>query len=233
MDVIDLSALETPEENYRDYLARLCDRLGLDYAAYAGSNSLEHTIHGVVTYPDEWQRRYVAEGLQNIDPTLQAAARSIAPVDWSRLRGGEAFDVLFSKAGDHGIGWQGLTIPIRGPYGDVGMFSVTRDVNDTEWGRLKRRILPELQAAAVHLHDSIMTSGTLAKALNRPRLSARETEILQWTAAGKSQQDVADILGISHRTVEVHLRSAREKLGALSSAQAVGRAIGLGLIYPF
>ncbi|PKP61675.1 MAG: LuxR family transcriptional regulator, partial [Alphaproteobacteria bacterium HGW-Alphaproteobacteria-8] len=48
----------------------------------------------------------------------------------------------------------------------------------------------------------------------------------------KSQQDIADILAISHRTVEVHLRSARHKLYALTTAQAVGRAISLGLIYP-
>jgi DNA-binding CsgD family transcriptional regulator len=63
-------------------------------------------------------------------------------------------------------------------------------------------------------------------------LSNREREALQWIAAGKSQQDVGDILGISGRTVEVHLRSAREKLGALTTVQAVGRAIAFGLIYP-
>jgi DNA-binding CsgD family transcriptional regulator len=38
-------------------------------------------------------------------------------------------------------------------------------------------------------------------------------------------------LSISARTVEVHLRSAREKLGALTTSQAVGRAIRLGLIH--
>ena len=63
-------------------------------------------------------------------------------------------------------------------------------------------------------------------------MSMREREILQWTAEGKSQQDIADILTISHRTVEVHLRSARHKLYALTTAQAVGRAISMGLIYP-
>jgi DNA-binding CsgD family transcriptional regulator len=56
--------------------------------------------------------------------------------------------------------------------------------------------------------------------------------VLQWVAAGKSQQDVGDILNISSRTVEVHLRSAREKLGALTTVQAVGRAIGFGMIQP-
>ena len=57
-------------------------------------------------------------------------------------------------------------------------------------------------------------------------------EVLQWLAAGKSQQDVADILNISTRTVEVHVRSSREKLVALTTSQAVGRAIGMNLIFP-
>ncbi|WP_366944699.1 LuxR C-terminal-related transcriptional regulator [Planktotalea sp.] len=44
--------------------------------------------------------------------------------------------------------------------------------------------------------------------------------------------DIGVILTISSRTVEVHLRSARSKLSALSTPQAVGRAIGMGFIQP-
>ncbi len=112
------------------------------------------------------------------------------------------------------------------------MFSVTRDCSDREWAMLKPTIMRDLQIAAVHLHDSVMQSDQLIRALRFPALSGREREILQWVAAGKSQIDVADILMISHRTVEVHLRSAREKLRALTTAQAVGRAVSLGLIQP-
>jgi DNA-binding CsgD family transcriptional regulator len=72
----------------------------------------------------------------------------------------------------------------------------------------------------------------LVSALGYSALSTREKEVLQWTAAGKLQQEIGDILSISHRTVEIHLRSAREKLGALTTVQAVGRAIGMGLIHP-
>ena len=86
--------------------------------------------------------------------------------------------------------------------------------------------------AAVNLHDNVLNSDVLPTALARPSLSEREREILQWVAHGKSQQDIGDILTISHRTVEVHIRSGREKLGALTTAQAVGRGIRLGLIQP-
>jgi len=93
-------------------------------------------------------------------------------------------------------------------------------------------VLSDLQGAAVSLHDTVMQSDTLGRALHRPHLSEREREVLQWTAAGKSQLDIGDILSISTRTVEVHLRSARSKLSALTTAQAVGRAIAMGFIDP-
>lgn len=47
-------------------------------------------------------------------------------------------------------------------------------------------------------------------------------------ALGKQQAEVAAILMISERTVENHLRAARRRLGAASTAQAVARALRLG-----
>jgi DNA-binding CsgD family transcriptional regulator len=113
------------------------------------------------------------------------------------------------------------------------MLSVTRDCPVQEWDGLIRESVGELQSVSVHIHDAAMRSDALSHILRRPQLSSRETEILQWIAAGKSQQDVAEILGIAQRTVEVHLSSGREKLGALNTPQAVARAVALGIIYPF
>ncbi|RBI87762.1 LuxR family transcriptional regulator [Rhodosalinus halophilus] len=232
MDLIDLGQLPPGERPFDSFLAQLCQRLGFDYAAYAGTNPVQGTIHGYVTYPEGWKKHYAERGFQNIDPTLTTAGRSIAPVDWRRLERDRRFDQVFRDASDFGIVDRGLTVPVRGPYGEIGMLSVTRDCPVREWDMLTRRVISDLQSAAVHLHDTVMGSDVLSRALRHPALSTREIEILQWTAAGKSQQDIGDILGISYRTVEVHLRSARSKLFALTTPQAVGRAIGLGLITP-
>ncbi len=232
MSVIDLSKLPFPENDLGDFLDSVCDTHELDYAAYAGTNPIAQTVHGFVNYPEEWRTRYTEQKFENKDPTLLLAKRSIAPVDWHRLRHEASFKTVFSAAHDFGISEHGLTIPVRGPYGDVGLFSVTRNCSDREWALLKSKIMGELQQAAVHLHDHVIQSEALTSILAQPTLSAREIEILQWVAAGKSQQDVADILAISHRTIEVHLRSSREKLGALTTAQAIGRAISRGLVYP-
>lgn len=231
-ELIDLGSDSRHADSFVTFLDQICARFELDHAAYAGTNPISGAVHGYVNYPDAWKRHYTENALHRVDPTLLVASRSIAPVDWHRLERTPGFERTFREAHDFGITARGLTIPVRGPYGDIGMLSVTRDCSEAEWAKLAAQILPDLQSVAVHVHDTVMRSDVLSRALRYPALSTREREILQWIAAGKSQQDVGDILGISHRTVEVHLRSGREKLYALTTPQAVGRAIMLGLIYP-
>lgn len=231
MALIDLTEFDG-EEDFADYLDRLGDALGFDHASYATTSIVTGDIHGFTSYPEEWEEHYAKKAMQRFDPTLQAAMMSVAPVDWQRLAKDDDFNRVFFDAHDFGITDKGLSIPIRGPYGDFGLFSVTRDCSKDEWRKFLPTVIGDLQMAAVNLHDNVLNSEVLPKALTRPSLSAREQEILQWVAHGKSQQDIGDILSISHRTVEVHIRSGREKLGALTTAQAVGRAIRLGLIQP-
>jgi DNA-binding NarL/FixJ family response regulator len=45
------------------------------------------------------------------------------------------------------------------------------------------------------------------------RLTQRESEVLHWVIQGKTNRDIADILGMSPRTVNKHLEHVFEKLG--------------------
>lgn len=232
MDLIDLGAPQRKQNDFTSHLSSLCDALEFDFASYCAINTLSNSVQGFATFADSWKEHYAQNRMQTIDPTIGLASRSIAPVDWERFRSHEGFHSVFDDAGAFGISDRGLTVPIRGPYGECGLLSVTRDCKDREWDLLKRKVMPTLQTAAVAMHDGVMRSDALAVSLRRPTLSEREREVLQWIAAGKTQMDVGDILSISGRTVEVHLRSARSKLCALTTAQAVGRGISMGLIHP-
>ena len=55
-------------------------------------------------------------------------------------------------------------------------------------------------------------------------LTAREHEVLQWLCGGKTDRDIAEILGISPRTVHKHLQRIYEKLGVETRTAAVARA---------
>ena len=61
-------------------------------------------------------------------------------------------------------------------------------------------------------------------------LTAREREVLQLLAEGKSMKEAAAILHISAKTVEFHKYRVMELLGAKTSAELVRHAIRQGLI---
>jgi DNA-binding CsgD family transcriptional regulator len=59
-----------------------------------------------------------------------------------------------------------------------------------------------------------------------PGLSRRESEVLSWVARGKTNSEVAAILGISRRTVDTFLSRTYQKLGVETRLAAVMRMIG-------
>jgi DNA-binding NarL/FixJ family response regulator len=69
-----------------------------------------------------------------------------------------------------------------------------------------------------------------AQAAASLRLSARERQILQLTAEGKSRKEVAHTLGISEKTVAFHKNNLTRKLGLRSTAQLTRYALEEGLI---
>lgn len=79
----------------------------------------------------------------------------------------------------------------------------------------------EIEVACHVLHLKIMSMPHTGA---RPQLSPRQVEVLEWVADGKTNQDIATIMGLSLATVEKHLRLAREKLDVETTAQAVMKA---------
>lgn len=63
-------------------------------------------------------------------------------------------------------------------------------------------------------------------------LTARQREVLQLLAEGKSAKEIGAILGISPRTVETHKYKIMDDLGAQTAAELIQHAIKHGLIAP-
>jgi DNA-binding response OmpR family regulator len=66
----------------------------------------------------------------------------------------------------------------------------------------------------------------------RTDLVQRELETLTWAARGKTSAEIAEILGLSKRTVDFHIERARGKLGVATRVQAVMKATSGQLINP-
>jgi DNA-binding response OmpR family regulator len=59
----------------------------------------------------------------------------------------------------------------------------------------------------------------------RLQLTPRESEVLMWVARGKANRDIAEILGLSPRTVNKHLEQIYAKLGVENRASAAALAV--------
>jgi DNA-binding CsgD family transcriptional regulator len=58
-------------------------------------------------------------------------------------------------------------------------------------------------------------------------LTAREREVVGWVAAGKTDRDIAALLGCSHRTIQKHLERSYVKLGVETRTAAAMRMLGV------
>ena len=76
-----------------------------------------------------------------------------------------------------------------------------------------------LDETKVHLRQSL-------------ELTARQREVLQLLAEGKSAKEIGAILDISPRTVETHKYKMMDDLGVKTSAELVQQAVKQGLIAP-
>jgi FixJ family two-component response regulator len=83
-------------------------------------------------------------------------------------------------------------------------------------------LVARVRAAIEHHARQRRHDAGLADAQARFRqLTAREREVCQRIAAGKTSKEVARELGVSHRTVEIHRARVMEKMGTPTLAELV------------
>jgi DNA-binding NarL/FixJ family response regulator len=99
----------------------------------------------------------------------------------------------------------------------------------------------ELEKAIITIHEggkyfSAAVQNILADSLTRPEsndmgeITPREKEVLELVAKGNSTKQIADMLGISIRTVETHRVNMLKKLKVNNTAELIKKTIELKLI---
>ena len=94
----------------------------------------------------------------------------------------------------------------------------------TEWETyLLRFVVP-------HLHYAMCMTGDFWPPKVQHTLTTRETEVLKWVCQGKSNPEIASILGVSPWTIKIHVGSVLSKLNATNRGHAVAKALSQGLV---
>ena len=66
------------------------------------------------TYSTDWKRRYFVKQYVNTDPVIGFGRDAVVPFDWETLADDNpAARAFFDDAANHGVGRNGLSIPVR------------------------------------------------------------------------------------------------------------------------
>lgn len=161
------------------------------------------------------------------DPVALGALRSKRPfrwqkaMDWASRRGRKVID----QARDYGIK-DGYVFPVHSIDSVSGAVSLGGDKLD-----LSHTDIAELELVALATYarlERLLGPFPYQEIIN---LTAREAEIIQFVAAGKTNRDIAAILNIKPDTVNKTILRAANKLGTLNRAHTVATAIAKNMIF--
>lgn len=188
------------------------------------------TLHWLV-FPDGYPEYYFANEWQKIDPILTCALRARRPFLWNDAIDQSALSKpqtsLLDECRDIGV-HSGIAFPFHGPGNQLDILSISRRTHDAA-DPDSLSLLTSISALTWTRFLELTETDRFPRRENIA-LTERELEVLRWCKCGKSYSDIAEILSISKKTVEFHLRNAMNKLGANNKISAVVLAIHGGFI---
>lgn len=173
----------------------------------------------LTTWSESDLASYVEDGWAGRDPLLNYTKTPGAPLFWTPEQwAGTAHHVYADYLRSASIAC-GLTVPLvaaKGTFGAMTLLAAhsVADITETKQA-----------AAVIAMMTSARATGLGAKGPDLPAtrlrlLSAHQTQILGWIAAGKSNSEIAAILGQKRRTIDYHVAEILRKLGVGSRIQA-------------
>ena len=211
-------------------LRRLAVEAGVDFFAYGNSRPGLEAPYWDSTYPAAWMAHYFEHRYQFIDPVVLQAQASPLPFAWRfLLNRPEGMTPeqrhLFAEAAEYGIR-DGFTIPFHGADGCfAAMTFAFRSRAEMEH---LAEVQPRLKLLALYYHTAI--ERLLEVAYDQGELTALELQCLGFVAGGRSLWEISGLLRRPQSDVATSLRSARDKLGVQTTAQAVEQAVARGWI---
>jgi len=197
--------------------------LGFQFFALLHHVSLRAPSSGLVridNYPGGWVEELIARRFADDDPVHLASGRTNIGFAWSELAGLVPLSAhhrqILRRSRRFGLG-EGFTVPanVPGEPGGSCSFAVRRGLELP----LQRLMCAELIGA--HAFRAARRIHNYPAAGLHPHLSRREREVLHLLAAGKTDWEIARILGISPDTAHQYVKHARAAYDVVSRTQLV------------
>ena len=155
--------------------------------------------------------------------TRGAGVRRISDsIAFSRFREGALYDEYYRRIGiDHA-----MALPLYVDDRTLVSFVLNRSRRD--FSDRDRDVLALATTTLAGMYRGLRPPRCAAREPSRlaVTLTARERQVIEWLSAGKTDRDIAAIVGCSHRTVQKHLQRIYDKLGVETRTAAAVRWLG-------
>lgn len=183
------------------------------------------------TRPTQYVDRYVEKNYVFEDPAITELRYTTTPYSWGDIRKRRLLKKSEKAIMDEGREFgarDGFLVPIVTASGEVSIFCPCG---------LEPNLSPRARAAieiiGIYSHHALRRALRDKMREEAPRhqpLTRREREIMHWVAAGKTDDEIGEILNIGATTVATHIENAKHKLDAIRRTYAVVQALRLGEI---
>lgn len=211
--VRDVRELET-EEALASALADVSRDLGFRYFALTHHVDVRRSSAAIRihNYPDGWAEWFDDQALGTVDPVHRATNVTSVGFAWSNLPEMIALTPkdrqVLELARRQGIG-EGFTVPAHVPGEAHGSCSFACVAGE----RFADEHLPLLQLVGAFAFEAARRMRRNRVSSGPVQLTDRQRECVMWAARGKSDWEIARVLGVSEATVGEHLRHAYERYG--------------------
>lgn len=211
--VRDVRQLDS-EEALAGALAEISGELGFRYFALTHHVDVRRSSDAIRihNYPEGWAEWFDEQSLGTDDPVHRASNVTSVGFAWSKLPEMIALTEqdrrILERARTAGIG-DGFTVPAHVPgeaHGSCSFACVTGQ-------NVPHERLPLLQLVGAFGFEAARRMHRLRFSKAPVRLTDRQRECVMWAARGKSDWEIARILGVSEATVGEHLRHAYQRYG--------------------
>lgn len=208
-------------------LGDVCLELGFAHFAllhHASLSTSDSHLIRIDNYPGEWVEELTGTGLVAEDPVHLASRRTNAGFAWAELGAivvlGTPQRAILEQSRRFGFD-QGFTVPVNVPGEPSGSCSFAM-----RQGRAlptERLLCAELVGS--HAFRAARRINRWSSRVERPHLSPRELQCLRLVALGKTDWEIARILGLSPETVRTYVKHARARYGVASRTQLAIHAL--------
>jgi LuxR family quorum-sensing system transcriptional regulator CciR len=222
-----------------DELSRLLNstirEFGFDYFALVHHASVfqsREALLSLYNFPEAWTGIFIDRGYFFDDPVLVACEKYATPFVWSDVPQLVAMTPkqreVLDAAKEAGLG-SGYTIPIHIPGQSTAVctFStrIGRELPEASFPAAQYVGCFAFEASRRVAKGKIPPKPGLPQERKVPQLTRRQLDCVVLAGKGKSDRDVAQILGISDQTVHQHMEDAKRRYDVATRMQLVVRVL--------